>query len=181
MSPHRAPEPTPTPTSNAHVPDERRSCPCGSGGTLRACCGDFLQGLRAAPTASALMRSRYTAFVLRRADYLLDTWAPEHRPPTLDLSADATEWLGLQILDHSEGGPDDRTGTVTFVASFRLHGVTQQLHETSRFRRQPPHDRWVYVDGDTRHQQGPAAATAKAGRNDPCPCGSGKKYKRCCG
>lgn len=117
------------------------------------------------------MRSRYSAFVLMLADYLLATWHSSTRPPTLNLDADETEWRGLQILDTRQGQPGDNHGEVEFVAHFE----GGQLHERSRFVHEG--GRWFYVDGDIL----PPAAEHKVGRNAPCPCGSGKKYKRCCG
>jgi SEC-C motif-containing protein len=157
-------------------------CPCGSGQPLAVCCGVYLDGLSDPPTAEALMRSRYTAFVLGRADHLLRTWDLEHRPPRLDLSQDKTEWLGLEVVKTESGGKEDSHGQVEFIARFRLHGREQALSENSRFRKQD--GRWLYVDGKTSLDPGAAAAAApgpKVGRNDPCPCGSGQKFKRCCG
>lgn len=125
------------------------------------------------------MRSRYTAYVLRNEDYLLSTWDPATRPDSLSLSQDRTEWIGLRILDRSAGGEEDTEGRVRFVASFRSNGAERELREDSRFRRED--GRWLYIDGETATRGVSAVAPAKAGRNDPCPCGSGKKYKRCCG
>lgn len=160
---------------------KNRSCPCGSGRPIAACCGVYLEGHGEAPTAEALMRSRYTAYVLGHADYLLRTWDPAERPPRLDLEKDRTEWLGLEIRKTERGGDKDEEGRVEFIARFRLHGSEQALHENSRFRRQD--GRWIYVDGDTAPQRtAPVVNTARSvGRNEPCPCGSGQKYKRCCG
>ena len=130
------------------------------------------------------MRSRYTAYVLRDAAYLLSTWDPAHRPADLDLRADPTEWLGLQILGTEAGGETDQRGRVKFVARFRTRGTEQALHEDSRFRRHG--DRWLYVDGEIARSGAPTpppgrTAPAGPGRNSPCPCGSGQKFKRCCG
>ena len=130
------------------------------------------------------MRSRYTAFVLGNADYLLATWDPASRPRQLDLQHDRTQWLGLEIRRTESGRETDTAGRVEFIARFRLHGIDQALHENSRFRKQA--GRWLYIDGETEVRRPaaarPAAAAARsAGRNDPCPCGSGQKFKRCCG
>jgi SEC-C motif-containing protein len=168
------------------LPDDA-ACPCGSGAAHAACCGAYLADHRPAPTAETLMRSRYTAYVLRDVDYLLRTWDPAHRPARLSLEDDRTQWLGLQILSTEAGGPADQKGRVRFIARFRLHGREQALAEHSRFRKQG--DRWLYIDGDgdgdgevgTAAPVRPAVARPTAGRNDPCPCGSGMKYKRCCG
>ncbi|WP_369771501.1 YchJ family protein [Thioalkalivibrio sp. ALE16] len=121
------------------------TCACGSGRDRPACCGAFLDGAAAAPTAEALMRSRYAAFVEGREDYLLATWAPETRPESLMLEPDQ-RWLGLTIRATGAGGPEDREGWVEFVARSRVRGQGVRLHERSRFRRED--GRWVYVDGE---------------------------------
>ncbi len=91
------------------------------------------------------MRSRYTAYALRLADYLLATWAPETRPPSLELNVEPQpKWLGLEIRRFQQTGPDK--ATVEFVARYRIGGRAHRLHETSRFVRRD--DRWLYVDGD---------------------------------
>jgi SEC-C motif domain protein len=157
------------------------SCPCGSTLPLDRCCGPLLDGEPAA-TAEALMRSRYTAHVLRRVDYLLATHDPATRGrvdrASVERWARDSEWLGLQIMSTTRGTPNDDDGIVEFRASYRAGGVPSVHHERSRFRRH--HQRWFYTDGDAVKPT-PARRAAEAGRNDPCPCGSGKKYKRCCG
>lgn len=120
------------------------------------------------------MRSRYVAFVRGERDYLLATWHPSTRPEHLQLDTGA-RWFGLQIIDVQDGGPEDDEGWVEFVAQFRGNDRLQCLHERSRFVREA--GRWLYVDGEIR----PQPEGHKIGRNAPCPCGSGKKYKRCCG
>lgn len=121
------------------------ACPCGgSARSYAQCCGPLHGGL-AAPDAETLMRSRYSAYVLRRADYLLATWHASTRPARLDLADDATTWLGLRVLRHEAEGPD--RAIVEFVARYRVGGTSaQRLHEISRFRRED--GRWFYVDGD---------------------------------
>ncbi|MGW1983380.1 YchJ family protein [Streptomyces collinus] len=118
-----------------------RSCPCGRPESYDVCCGRFHAGTAAAPTAEALMRSRYSAFVVGDAGYLLRTWHPGTRPGRLDLDP-GTRWTGLEILGTSDGSAFHRTGTVTFRASYR----GGSLHERSRFERVD--GAWVYVDGD---------------------------------
>lgn len=91
------------------------------------------------------MRSRYSAYVLGLTDYLLASWAPETRPPSLELAAEPRpKWLGLDIRQFRQTGPD--SATVEFVARYRIGGRAHRLHETSRFVRRD--DRWLYVDGD---------------------------------
>jgi SEC-C motif domain protein len=120
------------------------ACPCGSGAARGACCGPFLDGDAVAPTAEALMRSRYSAFVEGRLEYLLRTWAEETRPEVLDLDP-GQRWLGLSIRATSAGRMADDVGEVEFVARSRVEGRGQRLHERSRFRR--VNGQWFYVDG----------------------------------
>lgn len=142
-------------------------CPCGSGQAFTACCGPLHAGGTAA-TAEALMRSRYAAFVLGDAGYLRATWLAEVCPAQLALGD--TAWLGLRVLRCKGGGVDDAEGAVEFEAAFRDGGRVKALHETSRFVRRD--GRWLYAGGEPRLRE--------LGRNEPCPCGSGRKLKRCC-
>ncbi|HMV16377.1 MAG TPA: YchJ family metal-binding protein [Zoogloea sp.] len=120
-------------------------CPCGSGRAYPACCGPYLDQSLPAPTAEALMRARYTAYTLKREDYLLATWDPAHRPAQLDLASDtATRWLGLQVKRHETTGSGQ--AIVEFVARYKVAGRAYRLHETSRFH--VLGGAWVYVDGD---------------------------------
>jgi SEC-C motif-containing protein len=156
------------------------SCPCGSGDVEAACCGPIVDGAPA-PTALALMRSRYTAYVRGAVDHLIATQAPETRRGA-DRDAIArrsrdTSWLGLEIIATEAGGADDDDGIVEFVARGVTRGAPFAQRERSRFRRTDGH--WYYVDGKTAAE--PTRRAAAPGRNDPCPCGSGMKYKRCHG
>ena len=117
------------------------------------------------------MRSRYSAYVRRDADYLRETWHPEHRPADLGTPSD-TRWLGLEILD-SVGKAD--TAVVEFEARFLADGKVEAIHERSDFVRQQ--GRWLYTRGDLLP---PTFKPWKPGRNETCPCGSGRKFKRCC-
>ncbi|MFN6997140.1 MAG: YchJ family protein [Aquincola tertiaricarbonis] len=119
-------------------------CPCGSGRPLADCCARWHSGpehLRA-PDAQALMRSRYSAFVLQDADYLLQTWHPRTRPAEVVFEP-GLRWLGLQVRRHVPLGEDE--ATVEFVARSKLAGRAHRLHETSRFLREA--GRWYYLDG----------------------------------
>ncbi|MEU1915912.1 YchJ family protein [Streptomyces massasporeus] len=117
------------------------TCPCGLPQAYDACCGRFHSGAAAAPTAEALMRSRYCAFVKGDVAYLLRTWHPRTRPGRLELDP-GMRWTGLEILGTSEGSAFHTTGTVEFRASYR----GGSLHELSRFERVD--GAWVYVDGE---------------------------------
>jgi SEC-C motif-containing protein len=146
-------------------------CPCGSGLIFEDCCAPYLKGAASAPTAEALMRSRYSAFVERNWEYLNHTQLiPDNGPPTPDMV-----WLGLEILATQTGGVEDTEGTVEFVARYSHQGSPAALHEISRF--QKVDGKWLYVDGTFPHPD----KKPKSGRNDPCPCGSGLKFKKCCG
>ncbi|HEX5805729.1 MAG TPA: YchJ family metal-binding protein [Macromonas sp.] len=107
------------------------------------CCGPYLDGPALPPDAEALMRSRYSAFVRERADYLLATWHPDTRPPELTFDP-GTKWLGLQVRSHHQTDPTH--AEVEFVARSRVAGRGQRLHERSRFVHE--NGRWYYVDGD---------------------------------
>lgn len=149
-------------------------CPCGSGLSLEKCCGPLISANATAASAEALMRSRYTAFTLRESTYLLTSWHSSTRPPELNLAEDDTEWQGLTILKTSTGRSGECDGMVEFVARYRQQGKEGALHERSRFLHED--GRWFYLDGEIEPN-----APMKVGRNAPCPCGSGKKFKRCCG
>nr|HEX4316056.1 YchJ family protein [Kofleriaceae bacterium] len=157
-------------------------CPCGSGAAEATCCGPIVDGSAPAPTALALMRSRYTAYVRGAIDYVMashdaSTRARMDRAAAAKWSRD-TAWAGLDIVAVERGGDGDDDGVVEFVARGATLGKPFALHERSRFRRVD--GRWFYLDGATIAP--PAARAAPApGRNEPCPCGSGLKYKRCHG
>lgn len=157
-----------------------KDCPCGSGKEYTACCEPIINGTPA-PTAEALMRSRYSAYVVGNIDYIQTSLAPEkHKsfdPEGAQQWSDSATWLGLTVHDTKDGGPDDETGEVEFTAVFEQSGGRNEHHEYAQFRREGEH--WLYVDGNivgaTVRRE-----TPKIGRNEPCPCGSGKKYKKCC-
>ncbi|MDR3417581.1 MAG: YchJ family metal-binding protein [Nevskia sp.] len=118
-------------------------CPCGSGDALDACCARWHRTLQA-PTAEALMRSRYSAFVLQNEAYLLATWHPGTRPGSVGFEA-GTKWLGLTVKSACVTGPD--RAEVEFVARYRVGGGSAvRIHERSRFVHED--GRWLYVDGD---------------------------------
>lgn len=130
------------------------------------------------------MRSRYTAYVLGRIDYLQDTLAPEHRAG-FDRKAAAdwskkSQWLGLDIEATEGGQPGDAKGHVDLTAHYIAEGLRQAHRERSWFRFDEADQRWYFVEGETR-KSAPVVREARPGRNDPCSCGSGKKYKKCCG
>jgi SEC-C motif domain protein len=121
-----------------------QNCPCGSGVAFGACCEPLLDGA-SAPTAEALMRSRFSAYATGRLDYVFRTWHPRTRPADIS-PIPGMAWVSLEVLKTVDGGGSDGAGTVEFRAWYRSADRTQALHETSRFTRRA--GRWVYVDGD---------------------------------
>ena len=156
-------------------------CPCGSGTDFDQCCGPIIGGAPA-PSPEALMRSRYTAFVRDEIDHIENTHAHDVRDDFNRSSAEnlarSVKWMGLEIVKTEGGAEDDEAGTVEFIARFKQDGELMAHHELSTFRRED--GRWFYVDG-TINPKGQPRQVEKVGRNEPCPCGSGKKYKKCCG
>jgi SEC-C motif domain protein len=125
---------------------ETEPCPCGTGQAYISCCGRYLERGEFPDTAERLMRSRYTAFVHNREDYLLASWHASTRPNELTLHiAPPTQWLGLKVLRSERGGEHDSEGVVEFVARFKVNGRAERLHETSRFVREG--GLWFYLDG----------------------------------
>jgi len=123
-------------------------CPCGSHTAYVACCGRWHTGPLhlQAPDAEALMRSRYSAYVMGLEDYVRDTWHPSTRPEQ-PMELDATvRWLGLEVRRHEPAGAEH--AIVEFVARSKLGGRAARLHETSRFVREG--GRWYYLDGEVR-------------------------------
>lgn len=124
-------------------------CPCGSGMDYTGCCGRYLDATSPSlvATAEQLMRSRYTAYVLARETYLLQTWHVSTRPEKLALQTSVpVKWLGLKVLNIEAGNRGDQQGRVEFIARYKLNGKAMRLHETSRFVREQ--GQWFYVDGE---------------------------------
>jgi len=158
-------------------------CPCCSNLELDACCGPYLSGEKAAPTAEALMRSRYTAFTTADIDYIRRT---RHSRSNADWDekettrwATESEWLELEIKKTSLGGESDDTGEVEFIARYIIDDEEEDHHENASFMKEK--GVWYFVDGEAVKPETFVRETPKVGRNDPCPCGSGKKFKKCCG
>lgn len=157
------------------------SCVCGAGESTETCCLPIIKGKTKAKTAEALMRSRYAAYVLEEIDYLIGTIHPdspgEADRRSTEAWAKAADWKGMEVVESQRGGESDDEGMVEFKAHFDIKGVPQQHHEKARFKRH--NGRWMYLDGDEIKAQPIVRKTPRVGRNDPCPCGSGKKFKKC--
>ena len=157
------------------------SCPCGSAVAFEMCCGPVLDGTRKAATAEALMRSRYTAYVRGAVDHVIATQSAEGRDGVDQAATESwsksAEWQGLEIVRTEGGGEDDATGIVEFVARYRLKGQDVRHHEEATFRKDD--GVWYFVDGQPPHAKPFRRPVAKVGPNEPCPCGSGSKFKKC--
>ncbi|MBL4889073.1 MAG: YchJ family protein [Candidatus Lindowbacteria bacterium] len=164
------------------------SCACGSGNDYENCCEPYIKGIKPAPSAEALMRSRYTAHVEGEIEYLGTSLAPDKRSD-FDVEdtrkwATNSKWQGLEIRNVDEV---DARASVEFIASYVNEAELVRHHELATFRKEG--ENWFFVNGSARilkadqepERFGPIIrANPKVGRNEPCPCGSGKKYKKCC-
>jgi SEC-C motif-containing protein len=157
------------------------TCPCGSNQTYAKCCESFLLGKSFPSTPEALMRSRYSAFTFSNIDYISQTMTgvalKNFNADNAKAWAKKIKWLGLKVVHSSP--IENNHGTVEFIVDYILDGRRQTLHEISEF--QHENDRWYYVDGAPGDNVNALEQSEKIGRNDPCPCGSGDKYKKCCG
>ncbi len=156
-------------------------CPCGSGKDFEACCGPILDG-QPAETAEALVRARYTSYVVEKTEFLFDTMAPAVRaeldPVESARIAKEADWHGMEVRSVRPAPDDDAVTEVEYIAKFRLDGQVRVHHERARLRRDD--GAWMVHDGEVNPKD-PPRRVEKVGRNDPCPCGSGKKHKKCCG
>lgn len=170
-------------------------CPCGSDLHYEVCCALYIDAGLAAPTPEALVRSRYTAFTQANIDYVFRT-SRGNAKKTFDRDAaikwvENTEWVKLTITKTSPIKENDTIGYVEFIAEFKENGENDKVHERSRFEK--INDTWYYTDGislsESRHchdehchecETERPIKKVKIGRNEPCACGSGKKYKKCC-
>ena len=158
-------------------------CPCGSGTALAECCEPIITGEKSAATAEALMRARYTAHATDAFDFLETSIHSSTREPVdrqqMKQFADSVTWEGMDVHETSGGGENDDEGSVSFTAKYSVNGVEQELREDATFVREE--GEWRYLDGDVHGHTPYRREAPKVGRNDPCPCGSGKKHKKCCG
>lgn len=158
-------------------------CPCGSNIAYAKCCQPVIKGKQPASTAEQLMRSRYSAYVKKEIGYILTSLHPDYRADYDEKStrdwAENAEWEGFKILDTKKGGTEDQEGEVEFVVTFAEKGIKREHHELSSFKKEG--GSWYFTTGKTQSAKPVVRAMPKIGRNDPCACGSGKKFKKCCG
>jgi SEC-C motif-containing protein len=164
-------------------------CPCRILDSVKIdfdkCCGPIIKGQKSASTAESMMRSRYSAYVLKDIEYIDKTQMNEkhevfNKEEALKW-AESSEWQGLEIKQTRKGTANDDTGVVEFVAHYKdkASGTELRHHETSLFQKQ--NDQWKFKEGNIHGAQPVKRVEPKIGRNDPCHCGSGKKFKKCHG
>lgn len=163
--------------------EKKDLCPCGSGKNYSDCCEPIIKGTKKAITAEELMRARYTSYEKQEIDFIINSCekgeklAEIDRKATEDWSKKST-WHGLKILSTEKGGEGDDEGIVEFEATYTQKEIRDIHHEIAGFKK---------IDGEWFYSEGLMRPTTvvregkKIGRNEPCPCGSGKKYKACCG
>jgi SEC-C motif-containing protein len=152
-------------------------CPCGSNKNFGECCEPLIKGLRNADSAEELMCSRYTAYTLQNIDYILAT---THKSKTAEMNVEeikewsrSTEWNKLEIVSLP------KPNQVEFIAYYRDGTELKRHHELATFKKDG--EKWFFLDAEFPKPTTYVNRETKVGRNDPCPCGSKKKYKKCCG
>ena len=158
-------------------------CYCGNEPSFDECCGRYVNGGAKPDTAEALMRSRYSGYAIENIDYVLAT----HDPATVaevdregaERWSREAEWTGLEVISTRAGQAGDQEGEVEFIAHYKAKGHPLTHHEHATFRRVDGD--WYYIDGEMVKAKPLVRDQPKVGRNEPCPCGSGKKFKKCHG
>ena len=161
--------------------ENKQLCPCGSGSTFDACCEPIINGTQESETAEQLMRARYSAFATGAIDFIVSSTHSRSRDE-IDLSfirdwSESSTWQGLEILETKE--VNENKSFVSFEARYTRDGQEQRHREKSLFERED--EQWRFVTGDELKNPTVRYETPRPGRNEPCPCGSGKKYKKCHG
>jgi SEC-C motif-containing protein len=161
--------------------DQVQRCPCTSGALFADCCQPIISGERESRTAEELMRARYSAFATGAIDFIVASTHARTRPeieiPYITEWSQTSTWRGLQIFDTKLVTEDK--AYVSFEAQFSQDGKDRSHREKSLFERED--GRWFFVTGEELKNPTVRYETPRIGRNDPCPCGSNKKYKKCCG
>ena len=155
------------------------NCPCGSGKLYANCCKPYIKGKQNAPTPEALMRSRYSAYVMHEIDYIVNTCKEDVKLKRENIEdwSNNSVWLGIEIISTNIAASGD-TGTVEFKAVYEQQRLKNVHHEIASFEK--VEERWLYASGKVFSVPVTRSDT-KQGRNEYCLCGSGKKYKHCCG
>jgi SEC-C motif domain protein len=158
-----------------------QTCPCGSGFNFADCCRQIIKGEREALQAEELMRARYAAFASGEIDFIVASTHSRSRReidiPSITQWSQTSTWRGLEIIETEP--IDDNSAYVSFEAQFTQAGNDRNHREKSLFERED--GKWRFVTGEELKNPTVRYETPRPGRNEPCPCGSGKKYKKCCG
>ncbi len=161
--------------------DHMQPCPCGFDAAFRDCCEQIINGTRESQSATELLRARYSAFATGAIDFIISTTHTRTRrevdPASIREWSETSIWHGLHLLDSKD--VDEDTTYISFEAHFSQNGKDVHHRETSLFERD--HGKWMFVTGTEMKNPTVRYETARPGRNDPCPCQSGRKYKKCCG
>jgi SEC-C motif-containing protein len=160
-----------------------QNCPCGSEKTLAQCCQPYISGKSKPKTAEALLRARYTAFTLGETDYIVNTHHTKTRKDVdrkeIESWSKNSKWEGLEILQIEAGTESDKEGKIVFHAKYRGPDKKMVDHwEQSLFEKEG--NEWRFMDAQGVKPAPIQRDPSKQGRNDPCACGSGKKFKKCC-
>lgn len=147
------------------------NCPCCSGMHIESCCAPIIQNQALAKTPEELMRSRYTAYVLQKSDYILQSWDISYRPESITFDNDV-QWIHLEITESELKTGDENTGYVNYCATSICDDILIKMREKSTFVNKK--GLWFYQQGQLKINRD------KISLNSNCPCGSKKKYKRCC-
>ena len=158
-------------------------CPCSSGKAYADCCEPIITSKQKAKTAEQLMRSRYSAYALGHVDWIVESQSPDgrqfvDRKATEEWSRRAV-WHRMEVVEVKDGTADDTEGFVDFKAYYTIGGEDITHHEIASFRKED--GVWYFVDGVEVKPRPYKRLDRKVGANEPCPCGSGKKWKKCCG
>ncbi len=157
-------------------------CPCGSGSDYEVCCAPFIKRTALPATAEALMRSRYSAYTTGDVDYIFFSSGAavqkEFDEESTRQWADSAEWHGMEVVEALDGDAGSAAGTVEFIAHYTINGRLCDHRELAEFERID--GIWKFIDGKVFGPDPIRRSDPKVGRNDPCPCGSKKKFKKCC-
>lgn len=156
--------------------NDKNHCQCGAPRGYEQCCGLIHRDISMAKSPESLMRARYSAYSSDNLDFIRLSWHSATCPSSVEPNEKGFSWQSLEIVDTQAGGSDDEDGEVEFIAAYIMNGHAGTLHERSEFKRE--NGEWRYLDG--KEIKGQPITSQKVGRNEPCPCGSKKKYKRCC-
>ena len=157
-------------------------CPCGTGHSYSQCCEPCIRGIRRPLSAEELMRSRYSAYVKAEVEYVMQSTHPEKRGDCDEKAIRSwalnSTWEGLEILGTNKGTDEDLEGTVEFKAHFTEDKIKKNVYENAFFVKLD--GKWYYSGSEQKPLKPFIRTEEKVSRNDTCPCGSGKKYKKCC-